>query len=63
MEDDNRKKVSAKDREIQKLELKISELKDEILKNKTQYEANFEKVNTNLNTKLKETNSQTEKIS
>lgn len=63
MEDENRKKVNTRDREVQKLELKISELKDEIMKNKTQYEANFEKVNNNLNTKLKETNSQTEKIS
>ena len=40
-EEESRKKMFIKDRRLQDMEQKISQLKDENLKNKTQYEANF----------------------
>jgi hypothetical protein len=53
MEEENRKKLTLKDRKVQELEQKLGDLKEDQSKNKSQYEINLEKIQANLAAKCK----------
>ena len=62
VEEEYRKKISLKDKKSQETESKLVETKEEMIKIKTQYEINTEKLKQSLAQKNRELQSVSEKI-